>query len=103
MKIEMCDEFYYRIKEKSESVEFKFNSSKENVLRNNNKIEVYPGEMVYVKRNKFIIHHVKPMETLSSIAKIYNLTEEKISLDNDLKTDKLFIGQLLKILKADKA
>ncbi len=97
MKIKMCEEFYYRAKEKDEDVYNKFNSSKEKVLRNNENIKIYAGEWIKIKQNDFITHFVKPVETIEQIARIYNTSAEQIIKDNNLEVSKLFIGQKLKI------
>lgn len=99
MRIEICDNFYYRVDDPTDNLFNKLNTCKENVLRNNNNINYYSGEWVKVEVNKFISHHVKPMETLKDISKKYNVDTERIMKDNSLITNKLFIGQILKIYK----
>ena len=102
MKLKVCDEFFYRISDKDKDIFKDFNTSKENVLRNNERIKVYAGEWVEVCVNKFSTHFVRPAETINDIAQIYNLSVEKIQVDNNLKTSKLYIGQMLKIYKDNK-
>lgn len=99
MNIEMEKAFYYRVQvgDKFESLIQKFNTCKDNILRNNPDIPLYAGEWIFIKQNEFIMHCVKPMETLEFIAKKYKTTIEKIKIDNELKSDKLFIGQHIKI------
>ena len=99
MEIELCDTFYYRIPNKKFDVYKKFNSSKDNVFRNNQAIAFYAGEWVKIKQNNYISHLVKPTETLHEIAKKYSTTTAKIQEENNLKTDRLFIGQTIKIYK----
>ena len=100
MKIEMSDEFYYRVKDENNiSLYQKLNTSKDNVLRNNDRLKFYNGEWVKVKVNDFIIHVVKPTETIDKIAQIYGVEQESLKKVNALKTDKLFIGQTIKIFK----
>ena len=99
MKIEMCDEFFYRINNSSLNLFNEFNTSQENVLRNNNKIKIYNGEWVKIKVNDFVVHHVKPMQTLSDVAREHSMEIDKIIQDNNLKSNRLFIGQMLKIYK----
>ena len=103
MKVSQADSFFYRIQSKvTENVVCaNLNTSKQNILRNNNNLQFYEGEWVKITTNDYITHIVKPIETLVKIANKYNLTVDKIMSDNQLKTDKLFIGQTLKI-KADK-
>ena len=98
MKIEMSDEFYYRIKQNDEIYNC-FNTSKENVLRNNEKLNFYAGEWVKIKVNDYLTHIVKPVENIEQIAKIHDITVEDILKDNNLQNSKLFIGQRLKIYK----
>lgn len=97
MEIELCNEFYYRINDAKMDVCREFNSSKENVLRNNETLKHYAGEWVRIKVNDFIVHHVKPMETINEIAKIYGIDELNLKVYNNLASDRLFIGQKLKI------
>ncbi len=95
----MCDEFFYRIREDDEKVFEKFNTSNENVLRNNQALKFYAGEVVKIKLNDYIVHRVKPVQTLSDIAKIYGVETDDIKCENNLTTEKLFIGQEIKIYK----
>ena len=97
MKIELCEEFFYRVNNEKLDFEQEFNSCKENILRNNENLKLYCGEWIKIKVNNFKIHHVKPAESLSSIAKFYGTDSKKIIEDNKLLNEKLFIGQRLKI------
>ena len=58
---------------------------------------MYKGEWVKIKVNDFILHFVKPAETINDIATLHNVSVEKIKQDNNLESDKLFIGKKLKI------
>ena len=42
---------------------------------------------------------VKPLDTLKSVANMYNKSEKELKQKNNLKNDSLFIGQVLKIWK----
>ncbi len=96
----ICPEFFYRLQGESEKdLYLKFNTSKDNVLRNNNKINFYKGEWVKIKVNNYIIHIVKPMENLTKISKNYNVQEQTLKDWNNLTSSKLFIGQHIKIYK----
>ena len=99
MEIKQCKQFYYRVQsgDNFANICSRFNTSKENIIRNNNDLDLYVGEWIVIKTNEFKIHYVKPMETLEDIAKKYETIKEKISQDNNLKSERLFIGQLLKI------
>lgn len=100
MKINLASSFYYQIKDVNfNELILKFNSCKQNILRNNENLKFYAGEWVKVKVNDYISHFVKPAETLQDIAEKYNLDKQKILLDNNLSTEHLFIGQCIKILK----
>ena len=99
MKIEMCDEFLYRVNDVKLDITDEFNTCKENILRNNSDLKFYNGEWVKIKVNNFITHHVKPAQTLTEIAKDYSVDLNKIKADNNLVADKLFIGQILRIYK----
>lgn len=101
MNVEIGKSFFYRIQKGDDfNMLFeKFNVTKENVLRNNDGIDLYPGEWVKITQNDYISHIVIPTETLEIVAKKYGISAEKIYGDNNLKSSKLFIGQLLKIYK----
>ncbi len=96
MKIEICDSFYYRLNKQCD-VNKVFNTCEENIIRNNKNIKVYDGEWVKIKINDFLTHYVKPAETLKDIVEIYNIEKEQIIKDNNLISERLFIGQILKI------
>ena len=99
MEIKQCKQFYYRVQEDEaiSNICKRFNTCKENIIRNNPNLELYVGEWIIIKSNEFKTHYVKPMETLLDIAKKFNVSKEKILNDNNLQTEKLFIGQMLKI------
>lgn len=103
MKVKLRNNFFYRIKNENEKELYSLlNTSKENVIRNNNKLAMYPGEMVYITINNYITHVVKPTDTLISICDKYKMNPEKVKQDNNLKTSKLYIGQIIKIYNEDK-
>ena len=99
MKIELCDTFFYRIPSEKADIYSQFNTNKENVFRNNKAIDFYAGELVKITQNDYISHIVKPTETLLHIANQHKISVEKLRRDNDIKNDKLFIGQVIKIYK----
>ena len=100
MKIELDDEFFYRIDgENINELYSKFNTSKDNVLRNNESLNLYSGEWVKIKKNDYLTHIVKPAENLTKICEIYNIEKQKIIEANNLTSEHLFIGQMLKIKK----
>ena len=53
------------------------------------------GQYVVLKQRKYIIHIVKPNQTLQEIASIYNILPESILKNNNLSN--IFVGQQLKI------
>ena len=99
MEIQMCEKFFYRVDDENEDLFQQLNTNKENILRNNNNIKLYKGEWVKVKVNDYISHIVKPAQTINQIADIYKLTIGKLKQDNNLQSEKLYIGQMLKIYK----
>ena len=103
MQIHISDDFFYRIKEVDKDIFEMFNTNKENVKRNNEKIKIYNDEWVKIKINDYAIHHVKPAETLEQIATKYSLSVEEIKKDNNLTNSKLFIGQRIKIFNKKKS
>ncbi len=99
--MKMAKEFYYRVKPKDtmRDLEIRFNTNKDNIIRNNPKLSLYPGECVKIKVNDYIMHYVKPMQTLSEIASHYDVDIQSIRENNNLSIDRLYIGQTLKIYK----
>ena len=99
MEIEQLKHFIYRVlpEDSISSICAKFNTGKDNILRNNSAIDLYAGEFVEITTNDYITHIVKPTENISEIAKLYNLKEEDIITQNNLDSNKLYIGQILKI------
>ncbi len=61
----------------------------------NEKVEV--GNFLLIKKSGEILHSVMPLEKLGDIAKKYSVSVASIINDNNLKTEKLFIGQILRI------
>ena len=101
MKLKLPKEFDYRVMsgDSVESICEKFNTCNENILRNNPNLSLYAGEWIRIKVNDFVMHIVKPAETINNIAKFHGVSKEKIINDNALNSEKLFIGQTLKIYK----
>lgn len=99
MKVSLNKEFYYRVTQQDDfySICKYFNTSKENIERNNHTIPLYAGEWVKIKVNDYISHIVKPAETLQQISLQYNISIQSIIDYNNLLSDKLYIGQILKI------
>lgn len=102
MKIEISPSFFYRVEDENEKIFYqKFNTDKENVVRNDKNVKFHKGEWVYVKINDYTTHIVKPTENIEKISKLYNVSAEKIILDNGLDKTPLFIGKILKIYNKD--
>jgi LysM repeat protein len=99
MGIKQCKQFYYRVQEGDDfsNICNKFNTSKENIIRNNASLDLYIGEWILIKTNEFKMHYVKPAEKLIDIALKYDIDIEKLKHDNNLDNDKLYIGQMIKI------
>lgn len=58
---------------------------------------VKEGDFTLVKRDNSVGYIVKPLDTITRIAKEFNVTEKEIINRNQLKSTKLYIGQYLKI------
>ncbi len=69
------------------------NIRKEQVVYENEFLQ--KGDIVLIKELNKTLHIVLPLETLSSIAKKYNVSVEYIKQEN--KTNQIFIGQQLYI------
>lgn len=74
-----------------------YNTNTHNILRNNPSIDLYEGEVVKIVRNTKNMHVVKPMESLNSIAVKYNTTTDKLIKINNLKSTRLFVGQMIEV------
>lgn len=56
---------------------------------------VVANDIVILSKPNSLRHVVKPLETLEKIASKYNISKVDIMTTNNLKTDKLFVGQIL--------
>ena len=93
---EQNTEFYCLVKDDNlNSIMQKFNITASCIIRNNENIDFYEGEVVKILRISGVTHIVKPAETLNSIANIYNVSASDIISLNKLKSSRLFIGQKL--------
>ena len=97
--MDLSKEFYYRVLDGDNlnKIRQRFNTEQENIIRNNSEIPLYAGEWIKIKVNDFITHFVKPTETLKVVSEKYSITPEELASFNNLQTEKLFIGQKLKI------
>ena len=59
--------------------------------------DIVDGGTYILRRKDCILHTAKPMEKLVDIATKYNISVQKLMEDNNLKTDKLYIGQIVVI------
>ena len=59
--------------------------------------EIVDGGTYILRRKDCILHTAKPMEKLADIAAKYNVSTQKLMVDNNLKTDKLYIVQIVVI------
>ena len=97
MQIKILKEQWYRINSEKTDYELaaKFNS--DNILRNNPNINLFDGEWIKFKVNNYTTHIVRPAQTLAEIASQHSKTVEEIMKTNNLQSNKVFIGQRLKI------
>ncbi len=124
-KIELCDEdapdalydedlgFYRVVSEGRDDISVICNYPREMVWTINNtddikmlnacgyelEGEARVGDCVLAVKSHNKLHIVKPCETVSTLAKLYGITEAELIKQNELKTNKLFIGQTLVIKK----
>lgn len=87
----------YKIHKQTTLKEFasSINACEEDCLLEDNDLK--KGHYVVVKPKDYFVYIVRPNQTLTDIAKIFNIKEEKIILENNIKT--LFAGQQLIIKK----
>lgn len=88
---------FYRLTKQDDlnTIMQRFNITASCIVRNNDNIDFYEGEVVKILRNSGLTHIVKPAETLNSIANTYQVNASDIISLNNLKTSRLFIGQKL--------
>lgn len=88
--------FYYRIKatDTKNNLADKFNTKIENIKNYSKNCEDV-GDFYLISKINSKTHIVKPLENLNLISKKYNISEEEIIKNNNLKTKTLFIGQKL--------
>lgn len=58
------------------------------------------GETIHyvdVLKEKYVIHHVTPGETLSIISRKYNVSLQQLMELNHFKSDQIYAGQIIKI------
>lgn len=98
MEIKLCPSFYYRYNGEGETeLNKKFNTDNANIVRNNSDLARYSGEWLKIHALDYVPYIVKPTDDLKKVASKFNISVQKLILDNNLKTEKLFIGQRLKI------
>lgn len=73
----------------------RYNTSIEYIEKNTENIST--GQWVLVKKVNITLHIVRPLETLNTIALLYNVDVNDIILKNNLVNNKLFLGQRLEI------
>lgn len=71
------------------------------IIRNNNTIDLYEGEIIKIICKRATEHIVKPAETLQSIAKLYNKNVDELVQINNLSSSRVFVGQRI-IIDIDK-
>lgn len=88
---------YYQVKDGENLITImqKFNLPAGSIIRNNQNIDFYEGEVVKLVYQTNQTHIVKPMENLANIAQKYDTTVDRLIELNDLRTTRLFIGQSL--------
>ena len=77
--------FFYRVEQGDGvlSVADKFRVAVTRLIKDNRLIEeIECGDMLYIERPDCLLYTVKPTDTLSSIAKRFNVQEQKILDDN---------------------
>lgn len=99
---DQLSDFFY-IKNYDVNKILKLNDYKDIVTIKNRGFEVnYDSDIdnqnyVFLTKIKAIRHTVKPLQTLNEIAGIYGVDKEQIIFNNNLMTEKLFIGQIVYI------
>ena len=60
-------------------------------------LDISSGDIIILQKDNSFKHIVKPLETIIDIANKYKVSVNDIKLNNNLLSDKLYIGQILKI------
>ena len=79
-----------------ESICLRFSTTAQNIKRNNKEIDIYAGEWIEIETG-WLIHIVKPADSLKSVADKYSIEPSAIRRLNALDDDRIYIGQHLKI------
>ena len=87
--------YFVKAGESMSSIADKFKTTIETIIRDNDIKEVSEGDILWIRKKNTCIYVVKPLDTLSKVAKSCSVSESHIRKLNDLKTDKLFVGQKL--------
>lgn len=58
---------------------------------------IYAGKCIYIASTNALKYVVKPLDTLTKICEKFHVEKESIISINNLKTERLFVGQKLKI------
>ncbi len=87
--------YFVKAGENMSSIADKFKTTIETIAQDNQLKEVSEGDILWIRKKNTCIYVVKPLDTLSKVAKNYNVSKEHIRELNDLKNDKLFVGQKL--------
>ena len=97
MKFYKYNPTYYRpnANENINQIADKFNTDISNIEIVSNS-DLNEGEFVKINKCYNFSHTVKPLDNLNMIAEKYNVTIEHIKTSNNLKDDRLFIGQKLR-------
>ena len=94
-KIEIVTHQVYKVEEETDIFQFALNNNStpaECIFESQN---LKKGHYVVVKPRNYIIHIVRPNQTIDDIAKIYNVEPESILKNNNVQT--IFVGEQLKI------
>ena len=100
MEIYKCNEnkFIYHQVQADENINdiiTLYNVTDSAVTRNDYKTDLYEGEVVKVLTDSKQLHIVKPMENLQIISQKYNISVNDLVKSNNLKSNRLFVGQTL--------
>lgn len=95
-KSEKVEDIIYFVKENDTLISIcnKFCVLKEDLIRDNDledNYEAYEGDILWIRKKNLAIHIVKPLETIESIAKLYNVSVKEIQEKNGIT--KVFLGQ----------
>lgn len=82
--------YLYKVKKNENALDIMSRGFSLNIIR-----EIEEGDLLILSKPRSIRYIVKPLENIDNIAKNFGVKKDDIIDMNNLKTEKLFVGQIL--------